>query len=42
MLCDDLEGWDGVGSGREVKREGKYIHLMADSGCHMAELNITL
>ena len=28
MLCDNLEGWDGVVSGREVQEGGyKYIYL---------------
>ena len=31
VLCDNLEGWDGVGNGREVQ-EGKDICIpMADS-----------
>ena len=31
MLCDNPEGWDGVGSGREVQ-EGRDIRIpMADS-----------
>ena len=32
MLCDNLEGWDGVGGRREVQ-EGEDICMpMADSG----------
>ena len=28
MLCDDLEGWDGVGwGGGRFKREGIYVHV---------------
>ena len=27
MLCDNVEGWDGVGGGKEVQEEGTYIHL---------------
>ena len=28
MLCDNLEGWDGVGDGREgFKVEGIYVNL---------------
>ena len=28
VLCDNLDGWDGVGSGREVQEGGyKYIYL---------------
>ena len=30
VLCDDLEGWHGVGGGREVQEEGTGIP-MADS-----------
>ena len=31
VLCDNLEGWDGMGGGREVQEGGDiYIH-MADS-----------
>ena len=25
-LCINLEGWDGVGEGREVQREGIYVY----------------
>ena len=39
MLCDNLEGWDGVGAGREVE-EGRDICIpMADSCWCMAETN---
>ena len=42
MLCDNLEGWDGVGHGREVQ-EGHVMYIpMADSHCCMAETNTTL
>ena len=27
MLCDSLEGWDGVGGGREVQEGGDYVYL---------------
>ena len=27
MLCDYLEGWDGVGNGRGLRREGTYVYL---------------
>ena len=27
VLCDNLEGWDGVGDGRGFKREGTYGYL---------------
>ena len=30
MLCDDLDGWDGVGAGREVQEGG-------DIGVHIAD-----
>ena len=31
MLCDNLEGWNGVGGGKEVQ-EGGDMHIpMADS-----------
>ena len=31
MLCDHLEGWDGVGGGREVREVGNICMPMADS-----------
>ena len=30
-LCINLEGWDGVGDGREVQNGGNICTLMADS-----------
>ena len=29
MLCDDLEGWDGMGGvvGERLKREGIYVYI---------------
>ena len=30
-FCDNLEGWDGVGGGREVQEGGNICLLMADS-----------
>ena len=27
MQCDNLEGWDGVGGGREVLEGGSYVYL---------------
>ena len=42
MLCDDLEGRDGLGGGRDVQEGGDICILMADSHCCMAETNITL
>ena len=26
-LCDNLEGWDGVGVGGKFKREGTHVYL---------------
>ena len=31
MLCDNLEGWNGVGGGREVQQGGDICILMTDS-----------
>ena len=31
-LCDNLEGWDGAGDGREVHKGGDICMTMADSG----------
>ena len=31
VLCDNLEGWDGVGGGREVQEGGDIGTLLADS-----------
>ena len=31
LLCDNLEGWDGVGGGREVQKGGDICIPMADS-----------
>ena len=31
MLCDHLEGWDGVGGGREVQEGGGICIPMLDS-----------
>ena len=31
MLCDNLEGWDGVGGGRDVQERENILILMADS-----------
>ena len=42
MLCDDLEGWGGVGGGREVQEREDICILMADSCCCMAETNTIL
>ena len=42
MLCDNLEGWDGVGGGRKVQEGGDMCILMTDSHCYMSEINTTL
>ena len=42
VLCDKLEGWDGVGAGREVQK-GRDVGIpMGDSCWCMAETNIKL
>ena len=41
VLCDNLEGWDGVGGGREVQG-GNICIPMADSCWCMAETNTIL
>ena len=42
MLCDNLEGWDGLGAGKEVQERGDVCIPMADSCCCMAEANTIL
>ena len=37
VLCDNLEGWDVVGSGREAQEEGDICISVADSCWCMAE-----
>jgi len=27
MLCDNIEGWDEVGSGREIQKGWDYVYL---------------
>ena len=39
MLCDNPEGWDGVGGGREVHKGGNVRIPMADSNWCTAETN---
>ena len=39
MLCDNLEGWDGVAGEWEVQEGGDIRIPMADSCCYMAETN---
>ena len=41
-LCDNLEGWDGVGGGREAQEGGDVCIPMADSCWCVAENNTTL
>ena len=31
MLCENMEGWGGMGGWREVQEEGDMCMLMADS-----------
>ena len=40
VLCDKLEGWDGVGGGREVQGGGGICIPMADSCWCMTKTNI--
>ena len=42
VLCDNLEGWDGVAGGREVQECWDIHILMADSRGCVAEANTTL
>ena len=42
MLFDNLEGWNGIGGGREVQEGGYICILRADSCCCMAETSTTL
>ena len=42
VLCDDLEGWDGSGGGREALEGGDIWTHRADSCCYTAETNATL
>ena len=42
MLCDNLEGWDGVGNERKVQEEEDICVRMADSHCCMVETNTML
>ena len=41
-FCDDLEGWSGVGGGREAKDAGGMATFIADSCCCTTEINATL
>ena len=42
VLCDSLEGWDGVRGGRKAQEGGGMCILMADSPCCMEEANTIL
>ena len=42
VLCDNLEGWDGVGGGREVREGGDMCIPMADSCWYMAETDTVI
>ena len=42
MLCDNTEGWDGVGGSREVQESGDICIPMVDSCSCMAETNTIL
>ena len=41
VLCDDLEGKDGVGDGMQAQEAGDICILIADSHCCTTETNIT-
>ena len=30
VLCDNLEGWDGLGGGREIQERGNIYKTVAD------------
>ena len=42
VLCDNLEGWDGVAGGREGLEGGDICISLADSCCCLAETNTIL
>ena len=42
MLCDNLEGWAGLGGGREVQDRGDICVFRVDSHCYMEETNTIL
>ena len=42
MLCDDLEGWDGAGGGKETQEGVDICIHTADSLHCTAETNTTL
>ena len=42
MFCDNLEGWEGVGGGRDVQEGGDICIPTADSCCYIAETNTSM
>ena len=42
VLCDNLEGWDGVGVGRDIHKGEDICIPVADSCQCIAESNTTL
>ena len=42
VLCDNLEGWDEAGGGRELQEGGDVCTPVADSCCCIAETNAIL
>ena len=42
VLCDNLEGWFGMGSGREIQEGGDICMIMADAHHCVVETNTTL
>ena len=42
VLCDNLDGWDGVGDGREVQKGGDMWIAVTDSCWCMAETSTIL
>ena len=42
VLCDNLEGWFGMGSGREIQEGGDICMIMADAHYCVVETNTTL
>ena len=40
VLCDNLEGWDGVGGGREIQERGNICKTVADLWQCMAAIGI--
>ena len=41
-LCDNVEGWDAVGGGKEVQEGGDICIPMANSCWQIAETNTVL